>query len=95
MAAEQLLVSGVVQMVGYRAWTLRTARSLGVTGFVRNLADGRVEIFVEGDARAIDELATACRRGPTHAHVDGVTRAPRPARGSSTFALLDDAAAPD
>ncbi|OGQ19853.1 MAG: hypothetical protein A2138_03795 [Deltaproteobacteria bacterium RBG_16_71_12] len=95
MAAEQLLVSGVVQMVGYRAWTLHTARALGVTGFVRNLADGRVEIFVEGDVRAIEALADACRRGPSHARVDAVGRAPRPARGLTSFVLFDDAEGPE
>lgn len=94
MAAEQLLVSGVVQMVGYRAWTLRTARALGVAGFVRNLDDGRVEVFVEGEPGAIDALADACRRGPTHARVHAVARAARPARGLNTFVLLDDAPGP-
>ena len=92
--AEQLLISGDVQMVGYRAWTLRTARALGVTGFVRNLADGRVEIFAEGDAQAIDALAARCRQGPSHARVDNVARAVRPTRGATTFVLREDAPRP-
>ncbi len=81
-------------MVGYRAWTLRTARELGVAGFVRNLADGRVEIFAEGDAQAIDALATRCWQGPSHAHVGDVTRVVTAVRGAHSFVLQDDAARP-
>lgn len=93
--AAQLLVSGMVQMVGYRAWTVRTARALGLTGFVRNLDDGRVEVFVEGDPHAIDELATKCWQGPPGARVDDVARAARAPRGATTFVQTGDAGAPD
>jgi acylphosphatase len=95
MRAEQILVSGVVQMVGYRAWTTRAARALGLTGFVRNLDDGRVEIFAEGDPRAIDALATQCWQGPTNARVDDVTRVAKAPRGATSFHQVDDAASPD
>lgn len=93
-AAAQLLVSGVVQMVGYRAWTVRAARALGLRGFVRNLDDGRVEIFAEGDPRALDALARECWQGPPGARVDEVRRAPRPPRGATAFVQAPDAAAP-
>lgn len=95
MTAEQILVTGVVQMVGYRAWTTRTARALGLCGFVRNLDDGRVEIFAEGEARAIDALATRCWQGPPAARVEEVTRVLRPVRGATSFAQLPDAPAPE
>ncbi len=95
MAAMQLLVRGDVQRVGYRAWCRRTARELGLSGFVRNLDDGRVEVFAEGDPGALDALAGACRTGPPHARVDDVARAPREPRGLSGFLHADDAAAPD
>lgn len=93
--AVQLLVRGVVQMVGYRLWTTRTARALGLTGFVRNLKDGRVEIFAEGDARAIDELVDSCWQGPVAARVEDVTRAQRTSRGATAFVQVADATAPD
>src|SRR5688572_11224637 len=93
--AAQILVTGIVQMVGYRMWTTRTARALGVRGFVRNLHDGRVEIFAEGHAKAIDALVTQCWQGPSGARVDDVTRAARAPRGATDFVQVADAAAPD
>ena len=93
--AKQILVSGVVQGVGYRAWTRRTAKQLGVRGFARNIDDGRVEIHAEGDARAIDALVAACRRGPTYASVDDVVQVACKPRDAVDFVTLDDAAAPE
>jgi acylphosphatase len=93
--ARQILVSGVVQGVGYRAWTERTARSLGVFGFVRNLDDGRVEIFAEGEERQVDALVVACWKGPTHAEVGDVAQLSKSPRGAVAFRFLDDAAAPE
>jgi acylphosphatase len=91
--AAQILVSGVVQMVGYRAWCARVARALGVAGFVRNLDDGRVEIFAEGDERAIDTLVAQCGRGPTTARVDDVERRARPLRHVTEMVIAPDAVA--
>jgi acylphosphatase len=95
MIAAQLLVSGMVQGVGYRAWTERTARALGVHGFVRNLDDGRVEIFAEADLKTLDTFVTACWRGPTHARVDDIVRIPRTVRGAVEFDFVADARAPE
>jgi acylphosphatase len=95
IVARQILVSGVVQGVGYRAWTERTARALGVHGFVRNLDDGRVEIFAEGDARDVDALVVACWKGPPHAAVDDVAQTAKAPRGATAFHHVDDAAAPE
>ena len=49
MVAYRVYVSGIVQGVGYRAFTKRLAHSYGLTGWVKNLPDGRVEAFVQGD----------------------------------------------
>lgn len=95
MSAAQILVSGVVQMVGYRMWTTRTARALSLHGFVRNLDDGRVEIFAEGDAKAIDALATQCWQGPSGARVDDVKKIAKAPRGATQFVQVADAAAPE
>ena len=76
--AIQLLVEGKVQGVGYRAWTKRTARSLGLFGWVRNITDGRVEIHAEGQSEALDKLASACEEGPSFAEVRRVIRRERP-----------------
>jgi acylphosphatase len=95
MQALQILVSGVVQQVGYRAWTMRTARELGVNGWCRNLDDGRVEIFAEGEESALNALAKKCERGPTYAEVSAVKVEPRTPRGLKSFVMMQDAEKPE
>ena len=67
-----VFVSGWVQGVFFRAETRDLARQLGLTGWVRNLWDGRVEAIVEGEDWAIEQLAAWCQRGPRGARVDNV-----------------------
>jgi acylphosphatase len=66
-------VSGRVQGVGFRWFVLRHAERNGLTGYARNLADGRVEVVANGDARSHAQLADALGRGPAAARVDEVT----------------------
>ncbi len=68
-ARAHIFVSGLVQGVGYRWFVEEHARALGLTGFVRNLWDGRVEIVVEGDRGLIEELIKDLRVGPHLADV--------------------------
>jgi acylphosphatase len=67
-----LIVSGLVQGVGYRYFAARKARSYGVKGFVKNLADGTVEVVAEGEKGLIDEFIKDLRRGPISAHVSDI-----------------------
>ncbi len=67
-----LWVSGRVQGVWYRASCRREAESLGLTGWVRNLEDGRVEILVEGPGDSVDRLVTWCKYGPPNANVEKI-----------------------
>jgi acylphosphatase len=78
MERAHLLISGHVQGVSFREATRREAEALGVTGWVRNRADGRVEALIEGEGAAVARLIAWCQRGPTHARVTDVaiTRAP-------------------
>ena len=69
MSAKRLVIPGRVQGVGYRQWMVDTARSLGVSGWVRNRLDGSVEALVAGETPAVEELLRACRRGPRLADV--------------------------
>ncbi len=63
---------GRVQGVFFRAFTEENAKKLGVTGWVRNLPDGRVEAVFEGDEKDVEELIRRCRYEHPHARVDGV-----------------------
>lgn len=65
-------VSGHVQGVYFRDFTLRHAVRLGLTGYVRNVRDGSVEIHAEGERDALEELLEVLRRGPPRARVDGI-----------------------
>lgn len=65
-------VSGRVQGVFYRASTQKKAESLGLSGWVRNLDCGDVELEVQGNAKSVDELAEWLRVGPENARVDDV-----------------------
>jgi acylphosphatase len=70
--AKRFFVSGGVQGVGFRYFVERTAASLGVNGYVRNLFDGRVEVYAIGNAEQMNALRTALRRGPRMASVENV-----------------------
>ncbi len=70
MKTVRLRIRGRVQGVGYRAWAIEAARSLGLRGWVRNRADGSVEILATGAQDALATLILACRRGPPGARVD-------------------------
>jgi acylphosphatase len=62
-------VSGRVQGVGFRWWTARQARALGLAGSVRNLPDGSVEVFAAGPTQAVRRLEERLREGPAGASV--------------------------
>ena len=70
--ARQFVISGRVQGVGFRYFTAEVARREGVTGWVRNLADGRVDAYVEGEAEAVTRVERALRQGPRSARVEAV-----------------------
>jgi acylphosphatase len=77
----RLVITGRVQGVAFRAHTVDEAERLGVTGWVRNLPDGRVEALAEGSRAAVDAFVAWCRRGPRLAQVDDVAVAAEPFRG--------------
>lgn len=77
----QLLISGRVQGVYYRASTEQKASDLGLTGYARNLADGRVEVVAEGPEDRLSELKSWCKDGPPEARVAAVNVTTHPATG--------------
>ena len=70
--ARRLIIGGRVQGVGFRYFTQAAAAREGVTGWVRNRPDGRVEAYIEGEAETVTRLERALRRGPPAARVDDV-----------------------
>ena len=73
--AKRYLVSGNVQGVGFRIFAERTARQLGVAGYVKNLFNGSVEIYAIGNAAQLEALRKELQSGPRFATVDAVTEA--------------------
>lgn len=83
-----LYVSGRVQGVFFRSNTRRRALELGLTGWVRNLPDGRVEVVAEGEEARVEEFVKWCRRGPPRAAVTGLEVRREPATGEfGTFGI--------
>lgn len=72
MKRVRAIVTGRVQGVWFRARTQDEARRLGVTGFVRNLPDGTVEIVAQGEDGSVDALMSWARQGPPMANVSAV-----------------------
>lgn len=78
-------VSGRVQGVRFRQTTAEQAERLELSGWVRNLADGRVEVLFEGDEAAVSELASWLRTGPQAAQVSGLELLEQAVQGIAGF----------
>ena len=87
MPAARFLVSGKVQGVCFRARARDEAVRLGVRGYARNLADGRVEVLAVGTEAAIDALERWLQQGPPLARVEQVARAPAEAAAPADFSI--------
>jgi acylphosphatase len=72
MAARRFLISGRVQGVGFRYFAERSAYQTGVTGWARNLDDGRVEVYANGTAAQLDDFEARLRIGPRFSDVRSV-----------------------
>jgi acylphosphatase len=82
--ARRYLISGRVQGVGFRWFVHDAAAREGVHGWVRNLPDGTVEAFVEGDIESVVRLEAALRRGPAAARVEEFTTEEQAPSGRQT-----------
>ena len=81
MKRMHVYISGRVQGVFFRAYTQETAQSLNLTGWVRNLADGRVEAVFEGKEENVSAMLEWCRNGPPYAVVRDVDAREEPPTG--------------
>jgi acylphosphatase len=82
---RRVVVAGRVQGVFFRDSCQRVAASAGVTGWVRNRNDGRVEAAFEGDPDAVDRMVAWCRQGPRRADIDRVEVVDEEPTGESGF----------
>ncbi|MBO0829549.1 MAG: acylphosphatase [Streptosporangiales bacterium] len=81
----RVVASGLVQGVFFRETCRREARRAGVTGWVRNRPDGTVEAVFEGPPESVERMVAWCRRGPSRAHVRGLTTLPEEPEGLREF----------
>lgn len=85
--AVRVKVRGLVHGVSFRATMARLATDLGVRGWVRNLPDGSVEAFLEGDERNVKRVVEWAKSGPPRARVDRVQVAPASPRNHRDFRI--------
>ncbi|MGA9381319.1 MAG: acylphosphatase [Phormidium sp.] len=82
-----IVVSGIVQGVGYRYSTYNQAKELGINGWVRNLPDGRVEAVFEGTKAEVDQILRWCHQGSRSAEVKNVTIEYEQPQGLTSFEI--------
>jgi acylphosphatase len=88
MACKRMVVRGRVQGVYFRASAREKAEELGISGEVRNLADGSVEVIASGTDEQLSELLKWCKVGPPHATVDEVIVSDLPEREFKGFSII-------
>jgi acylphosphatase len=88
LVAADILVTGMVQGVGYRFFTQRAAEELCLSGWVRNLSDGRVQAEVEGPRPRVEELLARLRVGPSLSSVTDVAVTWKAASGAARGFLV-------
>ena len=84
----RLFISGTVQGVFFRNFIKENAEKNNVRGFTRNLEDGKVEVFLEGDIDDVNKTAELCRQGPKHAQIKNVEEKPEKFQGFKEFKVL-------
>ena len=72
MTTAHIFISGFVQGIGYRQFVKKHAEELGLTGWVKNLSDGRVEVMFQGEKTKIEDVVKLCKKGPFMAEVEDV-----------------------
>ncbi len=84
----RLYINGIVQGVFFRRFIKENAEKLNVKGFTRNLEDGRIEIFLEGNVDEVRKMIELCKKGPRHAQIKKVEIKPERFQGLKDFKVL-------
>ncbi len=89
--AAKVYIEGFVQGIGFRQYVYRKSQECGVRGYVRNLRDGRVQVYAEGDQGTMDNFLMLLRRGPVGARVKSMQVLQAPYTGQyKEFSILFD-----
>lgn len=84
----RLYITGSVQAIFFMAFVKEKAEELNVKGFIRNLEDGRVEIFIEGDANQVNEMIEICKKGHKNSNIKSVEIKPERFQDFKNFKIL-------
>ena len=84
----KLYITGTVQGVFFRAFIKENAERYDVKGFTRNLDDGRIEVFLEGNPNDVNKMIELCKKGPKHSKIRNVEIKPEKFQDFKTFKIL-------
>lgn len=84
----RIYINGTVQGVFFRAFVKENAERHNVKGFTRNLEDGRIEVFLEGDTENVDKMVELCKKGPRHSQIRDVKIKPERFQDFKNFKVL-------
>ena len=84
----RLYIDGTVQGIFFRSFIKENAERYNVKGFVRNLEDGRVEIFLEGNTNDVNKMIEISKKGPKHSQIRKVQLKPEKFQEFKTFKIL-------
>jgi len=86
--ALRLYITGTVQGVFFRGFIKENAERYGVKGFVRNLSDGRIEIFIEGNVNEVNKMVEISKKGPKHSQIRKIEEKTEKFQGLKNFKVL-------
>jgi len=84
----RLYIDGTVQGVFFRSFVKENAERYNVKGFVRNLEDGRIEVFLEGSSEDVNKMIELCKKGPKHSQIKKVDVKPERFQDFKVFKVL-------
>ena len=84
----RVYIKGTVQGIFFRGFVKENAEKCNVKGFVRNLNDGRVEAFFEGNIEDVEKMIEICKKGPKHSKIDKIDTKLEKFQGFKTFKVL-------
>ena len=85
----RVTVQGAIQPVFFNRFIKENAEKLGVRGFVRNIGDGKVEVFIEGNMNEVNSMIAVCKTGPQHALIRNIEEREERFQGFRDFRVMD------